>query len=95
MTPEEKNEVLFGSLVMMFHAAGMQQMGKVKNPATDTLERNLEAAQMSIDILDMLQAKTKGNLTAEEEKFLQNMLKELKLNFVDEAAKDKAPGTPS
>ncbi len=93
MTPEDKHEVLFGSLVMMFHAAGMQQMGKVKNPVTDKMERNLEAAQMSIDILDMLEVKTKGNLKEEEAKFLQTMLQELKLNYVDEVAKDQAPKT--
>jgi len=95
MTPEEKNEVLFGSLVMMFHAAGMQQMGKVKNPVSDKVERNLEAAQMSIDILDMLQEKTKGNLSADEEKFLRSMVQELKLNYVDEVSKDQAPKTSS
>jgi uncharacterized protein YjaG (DUF416 family) len=86
MNPE-KNTPLFLSLVMTFHAAAMQQLGKVKHPLTDKIERDLEQAQMSIDILDMLQEKTRGNLSDEEAKLLSNVLQELKLNYVDEASK--------
>lgn len=90
MTPEEKNTALFGGLITMFQAAALQQMGKVKNPVTDKIERDLEQAQMSIDMLDMLKEKTKGNLTADEEQFLTGVLRDLKLNFVDEKAKGSA-----
>ncbi len=83
----EKNSALFFSLVMTFHAAAMQQMGKVKHPISDKIERDLEQAQMSIDLLDMLQSKTQGNLSEEEARLLGNILQELKLNYVDEAAK--------
>ncbi len=83
----EKNSALFFSLVMTFHAAAMQQMGKVKHPISDKIERDLEQAQMSIDILDMLQSKTQGNLSDEESRLLGNILQELKLNYVDEASK--------
>lgn len=89
MTNEEKHNALFGGLVMMFHAAAMQQMGKVKNPLTDKIERDLEQAQVSIDMLDMIMSKTKGNLTSEEERFIKTMLQELKLNYVEEMAKEK------
>ncbi len=93
MTDEEKQNALFVSLLMMFHAATMQYLGKVKNPATDTIERNLEQAQAMIDMFDMLKEKTKGNLTQEEEKFLNNLAQELKLNYVDEASKPQpTPG---
>ncbi len=87
MTDEEKQNALFVSLLMMFHAATMQYLGKVKNPATDKIERNLEQAQAMIDMFDMLKAKTRGNLTPDEEKFLSNLTQELKLNYVDEASK--------
>lgn len=87
MTDDEKNNALFASLLMMFHAAAMQYLGKVKNPATDKIERNLEQAQAMIDMFDMLKAKTKGNLTGDEDKFLSNLAQELKLNYVDEASK--------
>jgi len=91
MTNDEKNIALFGSLVLMFQTAAMQQLGKMKNPVTDAIERNLEQAQLSIDMLDMLSVKMKGNLNSEESKYLSNVLKELKLNYVDELSKDQSP----
>lgn len=94
MEQREMHAALFGQLVAMLHFAAMQQMGKIKNPMTDTVERNLEGARHTIDTLDMLQARTRGNLTPEEEQFLTQMLKELKLNYVDELAKGEAPSTP-
>jgi len=87
MDTKQKQNQLFIQLVAMFHIAGMQQMGKIKHPVTDKIERNLEAAQNSIDLLDMLKEKTRGNLSEEEEKMLDQILQELKLNFVDETAK--------
>ena len=90
MTNDEKNTALFGSLVLMFQTAAMQQMGKMKNQVTDKIERNMEQAQLSIDMMDMLSVKMKGNLSSEESSYLSNALRELKLNYVDERAKDQA-----
>ncbi len=88
-TREQMFEALFFNLVMMFHTSAMQHMGKLKNPLTDKIERDLLQAQMSIDMLDMLKAKTKGNLSENESRFLDRMISELKLNYVDEAEKDR------
>ncbi|MDZ7271605.1 MAG: DUF1844 domain-containing protein [candidate division KSB1 bacterium] len=88
-TREQMFDALFMNLVMMFHTAAMQHMGKLKNPLTDKIERDLLQAQMSIDMLDMLKAKTKGNLSDEETRFLDRVISELKLNYVDEAEKDR------
>ena len=85
---EEKNISLFFSLIMTFQAAAMQQMGKLKNPISDKIERDLQQAQLSIDILDMLEGKTKGNLSDDESRFLKGILQELKLNYVDESTKE-------
>jgi hypothetical protein len=71
----------------MFHSAGMQQLGKIKHPVSNTIERNLEAAQSTIDLLSMLATKTKGNLSSEEDRLLKQVLQELRLNYVDEASK--------
>ena len=89
MDDSEKKKVLFTQLILMFHGAAMQQMGKIKNPVTDKIERDLTQAEFSIDMLDMMKDKTKGNLSPEEERFLQSLLQELKLNFVDEVGKDQ------
>ncbi len=83
-----QQQMLFVQLVSMFHSAAMMQLGKIKDPITDKIERDIERAQYSIDILDMLMIKMKGNLSAEEEKFLSSVTQELKLNFVDEKAKE-------
>jgi hypothetical protein len=89
MESSEKNQALFAQLIMMLHGAAMQHMGKIKNPLTDKIERDLMQAQFSIDMLDMIQGKTRGNLGPEEERFLQSLLQELKLNYVDEMNKDQ------
>jgi uncharacterized membrane protein YukC len=85
-----KDTALFMQLVMTFQAAAWQQMGKIKNPMTDKIERNLDQARYSIDMLEMLRSKTKGNLAEDELKFVNHVMTELQLNFVDELNKDKA-----
>jgi hypothetical protein len=95
MPEAEKDTALFMGLILMFHAAAMQHLGKTKNPLTEKIERNLDQAQFIIDTLDVIQKKTKGNLTDEESRFLTNAVKELKLNYVEELAKDQAPPSTS
>ncbi|MGB9774387.1 MAG: DUF1844 domain-containing protein [Bacteroidota bacterium] len=85
-----KFEALFIELVLIFQTAAMQHMGKVKNPLTDKIERNLEQARAAIDMLEMIEQKTKGNLTPEELRFLETTLRDLRLNYVDEVAKNEA-----
>lgn len=82
---------LFMQLILQNQQLAMMSMGKLKNPVSDKIERNLEFAKMSIDTLDMLAAKTKGNLSEYEEKFLTEVIKDLKLNYVDEANKESKP----
>jgi hypothetical protein len=92
MEGSEKHSMLFARLVVMLHAAAMQYLGKIKNPLTDAVERDLPSAQGMIDTLDMLQSRTQGNLSQEESRMLVQVLQELRLNYVDEAAKpDPAP----
>jgi len=88
-TKEQIHDALFMSLVFSFQTAAMQQMGKIKNPLTDQIERDLNQARSSIDMLGMLQAKTKGNLKDDEEKLIERILGDLRLNYVDELNKDK------
>ncbi len=89
MDMPDKNSQLFLQMIFMYHAACMEHLGKVKSTITGKIERNLAAAQGTIDMLDMLKEKTKGNLSKDEERFLNELLRELKLNFVDEKAKDE------
>ncbi len=91
MEHQEQHHILFMQLVYMLHAAAMHQLGKVKNPLTGKVERDLAAARSTIDMLEMLQARTKGNLLPEEERFLTSVLMELRLNYVDEKGKPEPP----
>jgi hypothetical protein len=91
MDNNEKQQFYFSQLVLMFHTATMHQLGKIKNPMTGAIERDLAAAQNSIDVLDMLKEKTKGNLSEQEARLLSTVIQELKLNYVDEANKKPEP----
>lgn len=96
MTEEriDKDTLLFHQLILSFHTAAWQQMGKVANPFTGKIERDLEAASYSIDMLDMVRNRMKGNLTEQEERFLTHTLSDLKLNYMDELNKSEA-GVPA
>ena len=77
----------FMQIVLSLQAAAMQQMGKVMNPMTSKIERDLPMAQNSIDMLNMLNTKMKNNMTEQEANLLEHVLYELRLNYVDETKK--------
>jgi hypothetical protein len=89
MNLQEKQQVLFMNLLALFHSLAWQQLGKVKNPASGEVERNLEGARGLIDTIEMLKTKTEGHRGPEEDRFLDEVLKELRLNYVDEVNKDQ------
>ena len=93
MDTKEKNELLLTQLLLMFETAAMQHMGKLKNPFTDRVERDLQQGQISIDMIEMIHTKMKGNMTAEEERIFVQVLQGLRLNYVDEVSKDRAAPT--
>lgn len=82
-------------MVSWVHPQVMMFLGKVKNPTTDTMERNLDAARTLIDVLAELQTKTEGRLEAEDQRLLQYTLTELRMNWMDESNKDAAAAAAS
>lgn len=84
---ESKIDQHLFQLVLSLQMAAMQNMGKIMSPVTGKIERSLDQARMSIDMLNMISEKTKGNLNDEEDKFISNILHELRLNYTDEASK--------
>jgi len=88
-------EGLFIFVVSFFADWGWQAMGKVANPVTGKVEKNLELARKIIDIVEMLKEKTKGNLTKDEERLLSATIAELQLNYVDELEKDRREKKPA
>jgi len=82
----EKNDQLLMQLIYMFHTSAIQGLGKIADP-TGHVSRNLEYVSQTIDLMEMLKVKTKGNIKGDVEKLLDEMLSELRLNYVDEKAK--------
>jgi len=76
---------IFLGLVQQYQFMALIHLGKMIHPESQKLERNLEAAKATIDILGTLEQKTKGNLAPEEDRFLQQVLTNLRLNYVDES----------
>jgi uncharacterized protein DUF1844 len=91
----DRNTQLFLSLVIGLVQAAYTQLGKVKNELTGTIDRNLDAARITIDTLAALELKTKGNLTDEEAEMLRRALTELRMNYVEEQKKEATPSEPA
>ena len=83
----EKNTQLFMGLCTSLVTQAWMQLGKIKNPMTDKIESDLEAASLTIDMLGMLKEKTKGNVGDDETKILDQSVNELRMNYV--ISKDK------
>jgi len=89
LTPDQRLQALFYQLIMSFQMAVMQQLGMIKNPLTDQIEKDLQQAQLTIDMLDMLKVKSEGNRSKDETEYLEHVLRELKMNYIDELEKSK------
>jgi len=87
------NEALFMGLVINLQSTAMIALGKLINPLTKSIERNLEQARFTIDMLGMLEDKTVGNRTEEETRTLKTALTELRMNYLDELEKDRLEQT--
>ncbi|HQY21974.1 MAG TPA: DUF1844 domain-containing protein [Ignavibacteria bacterium] len=87
---EDKNTQLFMALVYSLQMQTMIHLGKIQNPGTGEIEENLDAAQATIDMLDMLNEKTKNNRSDDETNFIKNCLSDLKLNFTSEKIKKES-----
>jgi hypothetical protein len=89
----DTDKMLFSNLVVMLSSSAMQQLGKIVNPLNNKTEVNLEAAQVTIDMLTMIKNKTEGNLDQDESKMLSDILASLQMNYVEtaESAKNSPP----
>jgi hypothetical protein len=85
----DKHSLLFMGLVTSFQQNALASLGKLVDPTTGKTEVNLPGAAAYIDLLDMLSAKTSGNLSADETSTVEQILSHLKLNYVEELNKPK------
>jgi len=86
----DKSSLQFLRLTFSFQTAAWQHLGKMANPLTGKIERDLAQAAEAIDMLDMLKNRCRGNLNPQEERMLNHILSELKLNYVDEVNRKDA-----
>jgi uncharacterized protein DUF1844 len=75
--------VNFSTFVLGLSTQALLHLGEIPNPMTNAVERDLEAAKHVIDILGILQEKTRNNLDAGEENLLSSVLYDLRMRYVD------------
>ena len=95
LNDDQQQQLLFVMLIQQHQQIAMMGMGKIQNPATDKIERDLKSAKYAIDTLLMLDRFTKGNLPEELRQYLNQTLTNLRLNYADEKkgeASDKSGG---
>ena len=83
ITPEEMTGALFTHMVVQQFNMAMMFLGKVAHPETGQTVKDLDAARMFIDMLEMIEVKTRGNLTNQEAELLRESLTNARLTFVD------------
>jgi hypothetical protein len=77
-------EINFPTFIMSLNASALFNLGVLENPATGKQEKNLPLAKQTIDILCMLEEKTRGNLSKDEDLMLKNILYDLRIIYVKE-----------
>lgn len=80
-------EVTFPAFVLSLNTSALYHLGEIADPATGKKVVDLDLARHAIDTLVLIQNKTKGNLTNDEEELLKNILYDIKLRFVKIAKK--------
>ena len=74
----------FATFVLSINSSALVQLGLLEDPASGKKEKNLPLAKQTVDLLAMLEEKTCGNLTSDEENILKNILYELRMLYVKE-----------
>ena len=75
-------EVTFTAFVMSLNTSALFHLGEISDPTTGEKQQDLVLVKHTIDTLQLLEDKTKGNLTDEERDFLKNALSDLKMRYV-------------
>lgn len=77
-------EINFPTFIISLNASALVNLGAIEDPASGKKVKDLPIAKQTIDILSMLEEKTRGNLTEEEEQILKNILYDLRIIYVKE-----------
>jgi len=92
---DEKNAALFAALILQQSNMALLMMGKVPDPSTGQTHADLDKASLFIDMLAMLEARTHGNLSKDEERMLKDTLTQLRMAYVETAKAPPAAPPPA
>jgi len=88
-TENDETEFLFIQFISGLYTSTMQHLGKLMNPLTGKVDKNLDAAKATIELVSMLKEKTKNNLGKRENDTINNALANMQMNYVDELKREE------
>lgn len=94
LNQDQQDQLLFMMLIQQHQQIGMMGLGKLMNPATNQMEKDMASAKYAIDTLTIIAKYTEGNLPKELKGYLDQTLTTLRLNYADEAKKGDTPTKP-
>jgi len=83
-------EINFSTFVISLSTQTLMQLGEIASPLSGKVETDIPAAKQMVDILGMLQEKTKGNLNSSEERLLEDILFDLRMRYVEAVKKSRS-----
>jgi hypothetical protein len=88
-TEETLPRVDFTTFILSLSHSALMHLGEAPSPETGTIEENLALARQTIDLVGMLEEKTKGNLTGDEERLIGQILFDLRMRYVERSKSTK------
>lgn len=82
-----EEELTFSTFILSLTTSVLLNMGELPDPLTNQKQVNLPLAKQTIGLIEMLKEKTKGNLTQDEERLIDHVLYDLRMKYVEAAAK--------
>ena len=90
-TEMSKHDHVLAGLVFSLQAAAMQQLGKIQNPMTGEVDKDLDQAKATIDVIEMLKVKCRTETPEDLLRMIDSAVMDLQLNYMDEVKKAAAP----
>jgi hypothetical protein len=82
----------FTTFILSLSHSALLHLGETPHPETNAVEKTLPLARQTIDLLGLLEEKTKGNLTGDEERLITQILFDLRMRYLELSKKEKGSG---
>jgi hypothetical protein len=90
VSTEREIPINFSSFIVSLASSAMVNLGEVPDPITKERNLNLALARQTIDLIGVLEEKTRGNLDEEEKKLLESVLYDLRMRFVQHSKQEES-----